>query len=365
MKKIVPPVGRLQRGLSLVELMVSMAIGLFILAAILFAYSGNRAAFRHGDSLARIQEGGRLALGVLSDSLRMAGYVGCARPGKISVLVNDLKTKDLENGLQGAVYSAAPADARLAVDGLTVDGDALTGVANSEVLLVFGSSGNAAEITNPVMTSTADVIKIASATQLGQSVKAGSRVIVSDCAEGDLFDVAAVAAGGGNVSLSLPANKRVSRTYNKDSGAQVISFTPTKYFVATRPGRTNAMGDLVPSLYQLSMIPGQSPVELVSGVRALRVCYGVDGNLDQRVDQYVKAADVTNWANVVAARIQLVTASVENRMAAESLSYAFDNDCNGADEIYTPNSTAGDPDFGKLKLYEVFTTTVALRNKLK
>jgi hypothetical protein len=125
------------------------------------------------------------------------------------------------------------------------------------------------------------------------------------------------------------------------------------------------MGDLVPSLYQLSMLPGQSPVELVSGVRALRVCYGVDSNLDQRVDQYVKAADVTNWANVMAARVQLVTASVENRMTSESVSYAFDNDCNGVDEIYTPNTKAGDPDFGKSKLYQVFTTTVALRNKLK
>ena len=44
------------RGLSLIELMVSLAIGLVLLAAAGYAFLGSRAAFRQQEALARMQE---------------------------------------------------------------------------------------------------------------------------------------------------------------------------------------------------------------------------------------------------------------------------------------------------------------------
>lgn len=66
--------GRSQAGLTLVEMMVSMTLGLLILLAIGSVYLGSRATYRMQEDNARLQETGRYALEVLGRSLRQAGY---------------------------------------------------------------------------------------------------------------------------------------------------------------------------------------------------------------------------------------------------------------------------------------------------
>ena len=65
---------RRQRGLTLIELMISVAIGLvFILGAVNFLVSGHQ-SFRAQNSGSRIQENARFALDILKEHVRMAGY---------------------------------------------------------------------------------------------------------------------------------------------------------------------------------------------------------------------------------------------------------------------------------------------------
>ena len=65
---------RRQRGLTLIELMISVAIGsAFILAAVNFLVSGHQ-SFRAQSSGSRIQENARFALDILQEHVRMAGY---------------------------------------------------------------------------------------------------------------------------------------------------------------------------------------------------------------------------------------------------------------------------------------------------
>jgi prepilin-type N-terminal cleavage/methylation domain-containing protein len=70
-----------QRGFSLMEIMVSLVIGMLILAGILYVYLGNFASFRWNSQMARLQEDGRFAMSLLEDDLRMAAYAGCTRTG--------------------------------------------------------------------------------------------------------------------------------------------------------------------------------------------------------------------------------------------------------------------------------------------
>jgi type IV pilus assembly protein PilW len=63
-----------QKGLTLVELMIAMTLGLLILLAIGSIYIGSRATFRMQDDNARLQETGRYALEVLGRSIRQAGF---------------------------------------------------------------------------------------------------------------------------------------------------------------------------------------------------------------------------------------------------------------------------------------------------
>ena len=63
-----------QRGLTLVEIMVAMAISLVLLAGIIQIFLGSKQAYRVQDGLARLQENGRFAMEFMGRSIREAGY---------------------------------------------------------------------------------------------------------------------------------------------------------------------------------------------------------------------------------------------------------------------------------------------------
>ncbi len=62
-----------QRGVSLIELMVSMTIGLIIMIAVISAYLGASGASRTAEAIGRMNEDGQAALTILTQQLRMAG----------------------------------------------------------------------------------------------------------------------------------------------------------------------------------------------------------------------------------------------------------------------------------------------------
>lgn len=68
--------GLRQRGLSLVELMIGMTLGLMLLAILLSIYLSVKQTYTVQDNLARMQENARLALRLISHDARMAGYRG-------------------------------------------------------------------------------------------------------------------------------------------------------------------------------------------------------------------------------------------------------------------------------------------------
>lgn len=63
-----------QRGLSLVELLIAMALGLLLTVGALQMMLSSQGLYRTTDSLSRIQESGRFALDFLAKDIRMGGY---------------------------------------------------------------------------------------------------------------------------------------------------------------------------------------------------------------------------------------------------------------------------------------------------
>jgi type IV pilus assembly protein PilW len=94
--------------------------------------------------------------------------------------------------------------------------------------------------------------------------------------------------------------------------------------------------------------------ELAEGIERLEVQYGVDNvGGDGRVDQYVDAGGVANWANVISVRVALLARAME----------PYGNDLDR--ETYTlldPAAPVGP--FNDRFQRRVFTTTVALRNQV-
>lgn len=63
-----------QQGLSLIELMVAIVLGLLLINGALEMLLTSRNTYRNTDDISRIQENGRFALELLASNIRMAGY---------------------------------------------------------------------------------------------------------------------------------------------------------------------------------------------------------------------------------------------------------------------------------------------------
>src|SRR5690606_37211600 len=75
---------RRMSGVTLVELMVALAIGSFLLIGAITVFVQSRETFRVADSVSRLQENARFVLDALEPDVRMASYFGLTtRPEKI------------------------------------------------------------------------------------------------------------------------------------------------------------------------------------------------------------------------------------------------------------------------------------------
>lgn len=68
--------GRVQRGITLIELLVALAVGSFLILGSINLVTHARTTFAANEAVARLQENARFALDVLESDLLLAGYAG-------------------------------------------------------------------------------------------------------------------------------------------------------------------------------------------------------------------------------------------------------------------------------------------------
>ena len=77
-----------QRGVSMVELMVSITIGLILLAGVMSIFFSSKVTYFANEKTARLQENGRVALDLVLHDMRASGYMGCARSVPFTSMLN-------------------------------------------------------------------------------------------------------------------------------------------------------------------------------------------------------------------------------------------------------------------------------------
>ncbi|NOU43674.1 MAG: hypothetical protein HOO87_08990 [Methyloglobulus sp.] len=110
----------------------------------------------------------------------------------------------------------------------------------------------------------------------------------------------------------------------------------------------------------------QGITQLVEGVENLQIVYGVDTNSDFVPDYYSPAfATVADakWAQVVSVRVSLLLRTLDDNIASEPLPYTF-NGVTGTDTYDPITGLVNNPATDR-RIRRVFTTTIALRNRLK
>jgi len=65
-----------QNGLSLIELMVAITIGLLLLSGVFTIFMSNKQSYRVQENMGRVQENGRFAIDLMARTLRMTGWQG-------------------------------------------------------------------------------------------------------------------------------------------------------------------------------------------------------------------------------------------------------------------------------------------------
>ena len=97
-----------QRGLSIVELMIALLLGLILLGGVIQVFLSSRQTYSANEAMSRMQENGRFALEFIARSARLAGYIEpTMTAGKPLPLVPDLNDcLDIPAGVRSALCSS-------------------------------------------------------------------------------------------------------------------------------------------------------------------------------------------------------------------------------------------------------------------
>ena len=296
---------RLQTGLTLVELMVALAIGSFLIIGAVQIYNQSRQAFIVNESIARVQETAQFAMDTIESDLRMTSNWGRNSRG-LAVEGRAIVGDPNPNGLALPVDrdgSNCSADWALNL-ALPVDGSD-----NAYALLCAAEGGSQAN---------SDVVTVRRASVAPTAPEAGRLQVQTTRIQGELFDDGAVPADFLPITNHPITGAPSSATHN---------LMVNSYYVA--PTSTLIPG--VPTLRRKTLtIQNGAPFiedqEVAPGVENLQLQLGIDVDQDNTVDRYVNpgdeiynpaAAGYSPGARVITARIWVVVRGVTREMGVQ------------------------------------------------
>lgn len=212
---------RRQAGLTLVELMISMAIGMIIVLAVITAYISASRSARVAEATGRMNEDAQAALTILTQQLRMAG-ANPAQPDRNTTTLHNILANPFSIRGCDTTFSNVTAGSPTVAAGLTCP----SGTGNSSI-----SIGYEANRFNTVPTSGG---------------------IPTDCLGNSLPSVQQAVTSSLGVGATVTVYEAENRFY-----------IGTSTYIAS------------PSLYCKGNSPNTNPQPLVENIEAMRITYGV------------------------------------------------------------------------------------------
>lgn len=319
---------RVVKGLSLIELMVSLAIGLIVILATMATYLGSANTARIAEAQGRMNEDANAALAILSQHLRMAG----------------------NNPKQAALILATPACPRNPLYAVGVVNKSAEDVCGTGNYIVRGCDGKFSNITTAT--------DIASLTCAAASAPSPHSIAVSY--EADQYNTLGIPVTPATVPPTFKPTDCVGNSIPKDSAVGYY-VADNRFYVGTSASIT------APSLYCKGNGGGTQP--LVENIEDLQFSYGVGapgvvvpGNL--AVVGYLGPAEVLTatglaalaeadrWSRILTIRICVLVRS-EGQVLDNPASARFIK-CDGELEANPPD----------LRMRRAYSTTVVLRNRI-
>lgn len=295
-----PATPRRQRGINLVELMISMAIGLFLLAGLVGVFVNSSQTSAELSKSAQQLENGRFAMQQLSDDIAHAGFFGAwGFSGTPASMTDPCATSatDLKNGTQAPLFGA---EAGASLWPLSV-------------------TNTCAALTAANVKSTGAVLVIRRAET--KKASAGTYVVgemyVQANSNPDNVSNPLVAAA---TDTNGPATLFPLKLKDNATQATVHRMRTHIYFVSPCSKPLVCTGasteDKIPTLKRLELSAGSfTVVPIAEGIEYLHFEYGVDADGDGAPESpFLKAAEMTTaamWGNVVAVHITLIARNAD------------------------------------------------------
>lgn len=298
------------RGFSLIELMVALMLGLVVTCAVIATFVSVHSASENTAGVAELADSGRIALDILQQTVRSAGFMACNNTMRQTVAFGGPPAADLTDDFTEALagYEAAPGGSDTGPGstitlvgkptGDTSNGDwtaspGLGGALDPSViqqgtpnaLPISGSDVIAVHTTysqlTPVYTtvgSGANSVTVQATT----GINPGAYGIVSNCANSVVDQIQGVAGG------AITFDQSLGQSF--DAGAQVAVADTIVFYIGT-----GADGDGALYSYSLAGTGGfQKAAEVVPDVENMQILYGVDTNGSMAAAEYVTADQVSN-----------------------------------------------------------------------
>ncbi|MGY8565206.1 PilW family protein [Paracidovorax citrulli] len=380
------PRPRAMAGVSLVEMMIALVIGMIIMLGVIQVFAASQTASRLSEGASRVQENARFATEFLERDLRMAGHMGCVND-QAHVVKN---LGDPVNHLVAGVGSGSPLDFRVSIQGYeapnTAPGGVLTlgaawtapsglpasisglnpapaGGSDVLVLRFLGAEGvpvNQISLAGGASTVTGDADRITRMTKDG--VGTPTLFGIADCGHADIFAGALsgneVKATGVDLTRYTTQPTGQTMLYRAESLVYYIGRNATTGVNGLRRARADSSGAY------------STNEEVVEGIENLQLMFGLDstpviglatppvGSVTQAavasgVTTATDAAGAGQWLRVGQVKVGLLAVSPDRSSSIDAV--------NRPSVLGVEFAPAANNDGRYRSAYEV---SVALRNRL-
>jgi type IV pilus assembly protein PilW len=296
-----------QKGLSIIELLVAMAVGLILTLGISQIFASNSETMKIQNELARVQEDSRIAIELLSREIRNADYWGCAGSLSDDLMINHLNPGDptiygFGKGIEGRNDVSAATATALGISNVKI---------GTDIIIYRGSSTfNSLKPTSHNLANA----NLSVSNDITGTIQSGDLIAISDCGAGDIFQATpntnankighntgnGVSPGNrhmGGLFDGCPGNNGHCLSKLYDSSASIMKAYTQMFYIGYGV-------DGEPSLFMKR--DAANGVELIENIDNLQFLYGEDTDSDGKVNVYRNSSNVAEFDNVISVRIGFV-----------------------------------------------------------
>ena len=304
------------RGYSLLELLIALSLGVFIVGTTLHFFETTRRTQRVQNELNAVRENAKFAIDMIKEDVQMAGFYGCATRWDESTLINTLNTPqddfrwNFSQGLYGSEFSYDSNSTPKKTWQPTLD-NTLSATTWGDTITIR----HAARREFNVVEHTSATAKIK--TTANNGIKQYDYLLVTDCEQSSIFQKTNATTGSQNIQHTTTAlDADYAGNATSDLGkqypntAKLMKLNSVTYYLADSP-------EGVRTLYKRNST--RNAEQVVSGITDLQIQYGVDEDGDLSTDNYYTADQVQNnnwWDNVLVVTVTVRAAGFNDNGAA-------------------------------------------------